>query len=152
MDLHVLTTFHLFQIIIPCPSEPCTAYKDSRPQALQIQMSQVFITNSRTGYKSTQTDMLMFLQPFLGSKIYTDFEHFPSMLGDVQPLPNASWVNDCSLLANSAKVDKHLNGVCQDTFGTHQPSQVLLVIVIRFLFLRTSKHLIFFSLNSISAQ
>ena len=131
-DLHVLMTFHLFQIIIPCPSEPSAAYNDSRPQALQIQISQVFITNSRTGYKCTQTDMLMFLQPFLDSKIYTEFENFPSMLGDVQPLPNSSWVNDYSLLANSVKVDKHLNGVCQDTFGTHQPSQVLSVLVMRF--------------------
>ena len=74
--------------------------------------------------------MLMFLQPFLGSKLYTDFENFPSMSGDVQPLPNSSWVNDCSLLVNSAKIDKHLNGVCQDTFGTHQPSQVLFVCCI----------------------
>ncbi|XP_078346054.1 bridge-like lipid transfer protein family member 3B [Oculina patagonica] len=112
------------KIIIPCPSESCAAYKESRAQALQLQVSQVFITNSRTGYKSTQTDMLVFLQRFLGSKIYTDFHNFPAMLGDVQPLPNSSWVNDCSVLANSAKVDKHLNGVCQDAFGTHQPSQV----------------------------
>ena len=97
-------------------------------------MSQVFITNSRTGYKSTQTDMLMFLQPFLGSKLYTDFENFPSMSGDVQPLPNSSWVNDCSLLANSAKIDKHLNGVCQDTFGTHRPSQVSFVCLFSSLF------------------
>ena len=126
-DLSPLT---FFQIIIPCPSEPCTTYKDSRPQALQIQISQVFITNSRTGYKSTQTDMLVFLQPFLGSKLYTNFENFPAMSGDVQPLPNSSWVNDCSLLANSSKIDKHLNGVCQDTFGTHRPSQVSFVWII----------------------
>ena len=95
-----------------------------------MQMSQVFITNSRTGCKSTQTDMLVFLQPFLGSKLYNNFENFPSMSGDVQPLPNSSWVNDCSLLANSAKIDKHLNGVCQDTFGTHRPSQVLFVCIL----------------------
>lgn len=106
-------------------------------------MSQAFITNSRTGYKSTQTDMLMFLQPFLGSKIYTDFQNFPAELGDVQPLPNSSWVNDCSLLANCAKVDKHLNGVCQDTFGTHQPSQVLFVIIMRLFFIILSKALLF---------
>lgn len=112
------------KLVIPCPSDPCAAYKDSRPQGLQVQMSQVFITNSRIGNKSTQTDMLMFLQPFLGARTYSDFQNFPSLPSDVQPLPNSSWVNDCSLLSNDAKIDKHLNGVCQDTSGTHQPSQV----------------------------
>lgn len=112
------------KIVIPCPSDPCAAYKESRPQALQVQASQVFITNSRTGYKSTQTDMLMFLQPFLASKVYTDLNSFPSLNSDVQPLPNSAWVNDCSLLVNNGKVDRLMNGICHDVYDTHQPSQV----------------------------
>ena len=124
-------TLFILQLVIPCPSDPCAAYKDSRPQGLQVQVSQVFITNSRIGNKSTQTDMLMFLQPFLGAKTYTDFQNFPSMPADVQPLPNSLWINDCSLLSKDAKNDKHLNGVCQDISGTHQPSQVSFRLFVR---------------------
>lgn len=113
-----------FQIVIPCPCDPSAPYKESRPQALQLQASQVFITNSRTGYKCTQTDMLMFLQQFLGSKVYNDYHNFPACNSDARPLPNSAWVNDNSLLASDGKIDRLLNGVCSDVFDTHQPSQV----------------------------
>ena len=68
--------------------------------------------------------MLMFLQPFLASKVYSDFNSFPSLNSDVRPLPNSAWVNDCSLLVNNGKVDHLMNGVCHDIYDTHQPSQV----------------------------
>lgn len=112
------------KVVIPCRCDPCAAYKELRPQALQLQASQVFITNSRIGYKCSQTDMLMFLQRFLGAKVYTDFHSFPALNSDVQPLPNSAWVNDSSLIGNDRRIDKLMNGFCQDVYDTHQPSQV----------------------------
>lgn len=112
------------KIVIPCPCEPCAPYKESRPQALQLQASQVFITNSRTGYKCTQTDMLMFLQRFLGVRVYTDYHSFPALNSDVHPLPNSAWINDCSLLGNNSRVDKLMNGISHDVSNICQPSQV----------------------------
>lgn len=113
-----------FQIVIPCPCEPCAPYKESRPQALQLQASQVFISNSRTGYKCTQTDMLMFLQRFLGVRVYNDYQSFPALNSDVHPLPNSAWINDCSLLGNNSRVDKLMNGISHDVSNICQPSQV----------------------------
>ena len=113
-----------FQIVIPCPCEPCAPYKESRPQALQLQASQVFISNSRTGYKCTQTDMLMFLQRFLGVRVYTDYHSFPALNSDVHPLSNSAWINDCSLLGNNSRVDKLMNGISHDVSNICQPSQV----------------------------
>ena len=66
----------------------------------------------------------MFLQRFLGAKVYTDFHSFPALNSDVQPLPNSAWVNDCSLIGNDRRIDKLMNGFCQDVYDTHQPSQV----------------------------
>ena len=87
-------------------------------------MSQASITNTRIGSNSTQTDLLVFLQQFNSSKLYSDILSFPNLLEDKRPLPNNIWLNDYSLLECGRKVEQLMNGVQEDVLNGKRPAQV----------------------------
>ncbi|XP_032240732.2 UHRF1-binding protein 1-like [Nematostella vectensis] len=103
------------RIILPCPSDPCSLYRELRPQALQIQMSQVFFTNSRIGANSSQTELLMILQKFSASKLYSDYGSFPNDMDDVRPLPNLAWLKDSGVVDDPVKIARLLKGMQTDS-------------------------------------
>ncbi|KAK3746692.1 hypothetical protein QZH41_018916 [Actinostola sp. cb2023] len=120
------------KIILPCPSEPGCHYLESRPQALQIQMSQVALTNSRVGSNSSQTELLMLLQQFSSSKLYTEFTAFPNELNDVRPLSNLAWLKDFGVMDDPITIERLLNGLQVDSSGPCCPSQVWCMTVDQF--------------------
>ena len=111
-------------MIIPCPSEPCAHYSHLRPQALQAQLSQASMSNTRIGANSTQTDLLVFLQRFNASKLYSDFLSFPNEPGDTRPLPNGIWLNDHGVLSSGREAEQLVNGAREDFLRSKQAAQV----------------------------
>ncbi|XP_031549188.1 UHRF1-binding protein 1-like isoform X1 [Actinia tenebrosa] len=112
------------KIVLPCPSEAGCHYRESRPQALQIQISQVALTNSRVGSNSSQTELLMLLQQFSSSKLYTDYNRFPNEFSDVRPLSNLAWLKDFGVVDDPVRIERLMNGLRTDTTGPCKPSQV----------------------------
>ena len=88
----------MFQVVIPCEPDPLLPHMEERPKALQLTISQAVITNCRIGSVSSQSELLMDLQTFLASKLYSSTFAFPNENNDLRPLPNNHWVNDYSLV------------------------------------------------------
>jgi len=86
------------QVSIPCESDSSLSHQEERPKALQIQISQAVISNSRIGVATSQSDLLMDVQKALTSKIYSKCNEFPNTSADYAPLPNDYWVNDYSIV------------------------------------------------------
>ena len=82
----------------PCESDSSLSHQEERPKALQIQISQAVISNSRIGVATSQSDLLMDVQKALTSKIYSKCSEFPNTSADFAPLPNDYWVNDYSIV------------------------------------------------------
>ena len=83
---------------MPCATEPTLPHQEDRPKALQIQVSQAVVSNSRIGVATSQSDLLMDVQNALASKLYPKNSLFPNEANDYGPLPNEFWVNDYSMV------------------------------------------------------
>eukprot|EP00112_Aurelia_sp_Birch-Aquarium-sp1_P003162 Seg1354.4 transcript_id=Seg1354.4/GoldUCD/mRNA.D3Y31 product="UHRF1-binding protein 1-like" protein_id=Seg1354.4/GoldUCD/D3Y31 len=83
---------------MPCATEPTLPHQEDRPKALQIQISQAVVSNSRIGVATSQSDLLMDVQNALASKLYAKNSSFPNEAHDYGPLPNEYWVNDYSMV------------------------------------------------------
>lgn len=88
----------LLQVTIPCESDPSLPHQEERPKALQVQISQAVISNSRIGTATSQSDLLMDVQNALASRVYTASNSFPNVHCDYAHLPNDYWVNDYSII------------------------------------------------------
>ena len=83
---------------LPCESDASLPHKEQRPKALQVQISQAVVSNSRIGTATSQSDLLMDVQNALASKVYVKSNDFPNSAVDCGPLPNDYWVNDYSII------------------------------------------------------
>ena len=97
---------------IPCEPDPTLPHQEERPKALQIQISQAIISNSRIGTATSQSDLLMDVQSAVASKVYVRNFEFPNAEGDCGPLPNDYWVNDYSIIHNRFVTAYHKDAVC----------------------------------------
>ncbi|XP_065070490.1 bridge-like lipid transfer protein family member 3B [Rhopilema esculentum] len=86
------------QVTVPCDASFELPHSSERPKALQIQISQAVISNSRIGVATSQSDLLMDVQDALASHVYSRNNDFPNSQTDYGPLPNEYWVNDYSIL------------------------------------------------------
>ncbi|XP_070559931.1 bridge-like lipid transfer protein family member 3B [Ptychodera flava] len=76
---------------ITIPSEQEVKDEPERPKALQIQFSQVTLSNCRIGTQSSISDLASAVQNIYGGKLFTNLQQFPNEPWDLNALPQMLW-------------------------------------------------------------
>ncbi|XP_077994707.1 bridge-like lipid transfer protein family member 3B [Glandiceps talaboti] len=109
------------KIVIPAEEE--VTGQPERPNALQVQFSQVILSNCRIGTSSSISDLASAVQNIYGGKLFTNQQSFPNESGDLNAVPQMLWNHAYKSGESDIKDENSSAPIAVQGKGTSPPPQ-----------------------------